>query len=274
MEFDQELKLGVFGCGSMGEAIVKGVLEAGVVYSANLYLYDIALDKSSYLKERLNVNVTNSSEELVNSCNTILLAVKPQDVGDLLKEVSHLIDPSKLVISIAAGVSIKSIKNILSKKVRVARVMPNIGALENHSVSALCHDDQSMPEDKELSKRIFKSIGDVIEVEEHHMDAVTAVSGSGPAYFFYVTEMLEEAAVAMGIDEDRARQLAVKTAIASAVLLRDSGYNAGSLRKRVTSKGGTTEAAFSVFAKKKLHDIFLQGVKAAKERSRELSGGE
>ncbi len=273
MEFEQDIKLGIIGCGSMGEAIAEGVTSSGAVYGGGLYLYDIDTDKSSYLKNKLNVNLSRSSEELVNSCNTVLLAVKPQDMTDLLREVSHLIDASKLVISIAAGITTKKIKSVLSRETRVTRVMPNMGALEKHSISAICYDDQCTAEDKELAKRIFRSVGDIVEIDERLMDAVTAVSGSGPAYFFHLTEMLEKCAVEMGIDEDRARQLAVKTALGSAVLLRESGFSAGSLRKRVTSKGGTTEAAFRVFDKKGFEEIFIEAVKAAEKRSKELSGG-
>jgi len=274
MEFDQDIKLGIIGCGSMGEAIARGVIASGTIYGGALYLYDEIDDKSSRIKDSLSVNAARSSEELVNSCNTILIAVKPQDIAGLLTGISHLLDASKLVVSIAAGISIKKIKSILSEEVRVVRAMPNMGALENQSVSAISYDGQSMAEDKDLVKRIFKSIGDVVEVDEHLMDAVTAISGSGPAYFFYLTEMLEKCAMEMGIDEDRARQLAVKTAMASATLLRDSGFNAESLRKRVTSKGGTTEAAFKVFENKRLGEIFAEGVRAAEKRSKELSGGE
>ncbi|MBL7070686.1 MAG: pyrroline-5-carboxylate reductase [Candidatus Omnitrophica bacterium] len=274
MEFERDIKLGIIGCGNMGEAIAKGVVASGSIYSGNLYLYDHLTEKSSFVSGSLSANVANSSEELINSCNAILFAVKPQDAKELLREVSHLLNSSKLVISIAAGISIEKIKKILDVDVRVARVMPNMGALENQSMSALSFDSEVIDQDKRLVTQIFKSIGDVIEIEERLMDAVTAVSGSGPAYFFYLTEMLEKCAVEMGIGEDRARHLAFKTALGSAILLRDSGYNAESLRKRVTSKGGTTEAAFKVFEDRRLDGIIRDGIKAAEKRSRELSDGD
>lgn len=273
MEFEENFRLGIIGCGNMGEAIARGAVSAGAVFTGDIYVYDILKEKSRYLKENLNVNVVNTSEELATTCNAIILSVKPQDIEELLKGVCHLFDSSKLIISIAAGISISKIKSFLNEEVRVIRVMPNMAALENQSISALSYDERATAEDKKLVRTIFKSIGDVMEVKEYHMDAVTAVSGSGPAYFFYLAELLEKCAIDMGIDEDKARLLAVKTATGSAALLRDSGFSAETLRKRVASKGGTTEAAFKVFQDKGLGEIIKAGIIAAKERAKEISGG-
>lgn len=270
---EKDNKLGIIGCGNMGEAIAKGVVNSNVIYGGNLYFYDIDKDKSRYLRDTLNANATNSSEELVNRCNIILLAVKPQDIEDLLKKIGRLLDSSKLVISIAAGATIEKIKKFLTEEVRVVRVMPNVAALVNQSISALCYDDYATAADKDLARKIFMSIGDIVEVEEVLMDAITAISGSGPAYFFYLAEMLKKSAIDMRIDENIARQLIIKTALGSAALLKDSGSDAEALRKSVTSKGGTTEAAFRLFAEKKLGDILQQGIKEAAKRAKELSEG-
>lgn len=257
----------------MGEAIAKGIITSNVINSRNLYLYDIDEEKTRYLQERLHVNVTSSNEELANDCNTILIAVKPQDIRDLLAEIWHVLDSSKFLISVAAGVTIEKITKSLKDEVRIARVMPNMAALENQSISALCYNSYATSEDKDLAEKIFMSIGDIVEVEEAQMDAVTAISGSGPAYFFYLAEVLEKCAIDMGIDKDKARLLAIKTAFGSATLLKESDISAEALRKRVTSKGGTTEAAFKVFQDKKLGEILQEGIKRAKERAKELSGG-
>lgn len=271
---EKNTKIGIIGCGNMGEAIAKGIIYSNMISAGGLYLYDIDRNKSDYLKESLNVNVTTSTEELINNCNAILLAVKPQDIEDLLREIWHLLHSSKLVISIAAGITIGKIKKILREEVRVVRVMPNMAALVNQSISALCYDNHATEKDKNLAKKIFKSIGHIVEVEEAYMDAITAISGSGPAYFFYLTEILEKCAIDMGLDKNKARHLAIKTVFGSAVLLKDGGFDAETLRKRVTSKGGTTEAAFRVFQDKKLGEILQEGIKRAKERAKELSGGE
>lgn len=265
--------IGIIGCGNMGEAIAKGIINAGIIPSNYLYLYDVDKEKSYHLNERLKANIAKSNEELVNECNTILIAVKPQDTKELLSGIWHLLDSSKLVISIAAGVTIKTITESLNEEIRIARAMPNVAALENQSISALCFNSFATPEDRGLARNIFMAIGDVIEVEETQMDAVTAISGSGPAYFFYLTEILEKCAIEMGIDKDNAKLLAIKTAFGSATLLRGSNLSAETLRKRVTSKGGTTEAAFKVFEKNKFEEILREGIKRANERAKELSEG-
>lgn len=268
-----DYKIGIIGCGNMGEAIANGIIYSKVIYTANLYLYDIDRRKSYYLKETLNANTANSSVELVNICNVILLAVKPQDIEIPLREAWHLLDSTKLVISVAAGITIDYIKRVLNEDVRVVRVMPNMAALLNQGISALCYDSRITEEDRDLVKEIFSSIGDIVEVDEVQMDAITAISGSGPAYFFYLAELLEKSAIDMGIDREKARLLAIKTAFGSAALLKDSGQDAETLRKRVTSKGGTTEAAFRVFQDKRLGEILKEGIKAARDRARELSEG-
>ena len=151
--------------------------------------------------------------------------------------------------------------------------MPNMAALVKQGISVLCYDQCVTSQDKHLAREVFKTIGDVIEVLESHMDAVTAISGSGPAYFFYLTEILEKTAMDMGIDKETAKILAVKTVFGSALLLKDGQSSAEDLRKRVTSKGGTTEAAFKVFQDKKLADILREGIQRARERAKELSEG-
>lgn len=270
---DKGNTIGIIGCGHMGEAIARGVLNSNLVTSRDLYLYDIDKEKTNYLSQDIRANITTSTEELVNFCNTVILAVKPQDTEDLLGKIWHVLDASKFVISITAGITIEKITKSLREEVRMARVMPNMAALQNQSISAICYNTFATREDKELVKKIFKSIGDVLEVDESQMDAVTAVSGSGPAYFFYLVEILEKCAVDMGMDKANAKLLAVKTAFGSAVLLRDSSLDAGALRRRVTSKGGTTEAAFRVFEEGKLGELLEKGIKAAKERAAELSRG-
>jgi pyrroline-5-carboxylate reductase len=270
---NDNVKLGIIGCGNMGEAIARGIIASNVIYGGNLYFYDTDKGRADYLKASLNANTAGSSEELANTCGAILIAVKPQDIDGLLKEIGRLLDSSKLLISIAAGVTIERLRKFLNPEVRVARVMPNMAALVNQAVSAICHDSHAIFEDKDLVNKIFASIGSAIEVEEKYMDAVTAISGSGPAYFFYLAEILEKAALDMGIDKTKARQLAVKTALGSAELLKDSDAGAEKLRERVTSKGGTTEAAFQIFTEKKLGDILREGIKKAAERARKLSGG-
>lgn len=271
---DKDVTIGIIGCGNMGEAIAKGIIFSGLVNARDLYLYDVDTEKTSRLKEYLDVNVATSSEELCNECNAIILAVKPQDIEDALKEVCHVINLSKLLISIAAGVTINKIKKSLKEEVRVIRVMPNMAAFVNSSISAMCSDNYATADDKKLVKQILVSIGEAIEVEEGLMDAVTVIASSGLAYFFYLAEILERCAIDMGIDKEMAKLLAAKTALGSALLLTDGDASAETLRKRVTSKGGTTEAAFRHFIENKLEEILKEGIEKARKRARELSGEE
>lgn len=270
---ESEKKLGVVGCGNMGEAISRGIINSDVISGGNLYFYDVDKDKSNYLKDVLNANAANSAEELVHDSTAILLAIKPQDVEDFLKGIWHVLDSSKLVISIAAGISIKRIKQIIKEEVRLIRVMPNMPALTNEGISALCYGSYATDEDKNLAREIFMAIGSIVEVKEDQMDAVTAISGSGPAYFFYLIEVLEKTAIEMGIEKNKAKELARKTAAGSIALLKSSDSTPEGLRRRVTSKGGTTEAAFKVFSEKKLGEILREGIKKAAQRAKELSGG-
>ena len=270
---EKDSKIGIIGCGNMGEAIAKGIIFSGLVNAGDLYLYDIDKEKTSRLKEYLDANVTGSSEELCNECGIIILAVKPQDIEETLKEIGHVIDLSKLVISIAAGVTINKIKRFLKEEVRVIRVMPNMAAFVHSSISAMCSNNYATANDNKLVKQMFMSLGEVIEVQEGLMDAVTVIASSGLAYFFYLAEILENCAIDMGIDKETARLLATKTALGSTLLLTDGDATAETLRRRVTSKGGTTEAAFRHFFENRLEEILKEGIEKARRRAKELSGG-
>jgi len=272
VNMQNDIKIGILGCGNMGEAIAKGITFSGLVSAGDIYLYDIDREKTGRLKECLDANVASSSEELCSECNVILLAVKPQDIEEVLKEIGHLIDSSKLLISIAAGVTIKKIKRSLEEEVRVIRVMPNMAAFVHVSISAMSSDNYATADDKRLVKEMLISVGEVIEVEEGLMDAFTVIASSGLAYFFYLAEILEKCAIGMGIDKEKAKLLATKTALGSALLLTEGDADAETLRRRVTSKGGTTEAAFRYFSEKKLEDILKEGIEKARKRAKELSG--
>ncbi|MDD5681137.1 MAG: pyrroline-5-carboxylate reductase dimerization domain-containing protein, partial [Candidatus Omnitrophica bacterium] len=160
------------------------------------------------------------------------------------------------------------------EEVRLIRVMPNMAAFVNSSISAMCSDNYATADDKKLVKKILMSIGEVIEVEEDFMNAVTVIASSGLAYFFYLAEILEKCAIDMGMNKETARLLASKTSLGSALLLTSGDADAAALRKRVTSKGGTTEAAFRHFTENKLEEILKEGIEKARKRAKELSGEE
>jgi len=269
----QNKKIGIIGCGNMGEAIFARLGEK-VEKSTALMVGELDAARRSAMQERYKIIVQTDNNYIVKYCDVIILAVKPQDLELVLKqEVCCGVSPKKLIISIAAGATTKFIETIIGADVPVVRAMPNMPALVGKAMTALSAGSSAGRTDMELAGEIFRAIGDVVEVNEEMIDAVTAISGSGPAYFFYFVEALAEAAVKLGLDRKTSEELAVKTAIGSASLLDAMGESPAELRKKVASKGGTTEAALNVFEERKLKKIIEDAAAAACERSKELSKG-
>ena len=264
-------KIGIIGCGNMGEAILSrlsNVLEKSV----SIMVSEFDAQRRDYIQSKYKIIVEVDNNEVVKFADVIILAVKPKDFEGLLKnEVCCGVSESKLLISIAAGITTKYVEKTVGKDIHVIRAMPNMGAIIGRSITSISAGISATGDDMKLAKEIFMTIGDVVEIDEGFVDSVTAVSGSGPAYFFYMTEALIEAARATGLKEDIARQIVLKTAFGSATLLETLNEDPALLRAKVTSKGGTTEAAIKVFESKKFKSIIKDAVKAAKERSKELS---
>jgi len=267
------MKIGIIGCGNMGEAILKGIVAERITSHRNIRVSDEDSTKLVRIKKSYHVETTFNNILIADKCDVIIVAVKPQDIRKVLGSISGSVTAEKLLISVAAGVTIKKINSFVGKNVPVARVMPNMPALINKGFSAISFSKSVDRNSAKLAKSIFACIGDVAEVKENDMDAITAVSGSGPAYFFYLVELLVASGVKLGLARSVARDAAFKTALGSAELLNRLGEEPSSLRKRVTSKGGTTEAAFKVFKKNRLGAVLEKGIKAAKLRSKELQGG-
>ncbi|MFH1245711.1 MAG: pyrroline-5-carboxylate reductase [Candidatus Omnitrophota bacterium] len=270
------MRLGIIGCGNMGEAILRGILAKKLVAPKTIICSDKNKEKLKQLSTRYAVTTTESNSKLAENCDVLLIAVKPQDIDTVLQDIKLSNPPSllknKLIISICAGIKTAQLEKSLDK-VSVIRAMPNMGAQISQAISALSPGKYAAEENKKTARDIFSCIGEVVELKEELLDAVTAVSGSGPAYFFYLAENLIRAAEELGIPLPIARKLAVQTAIGSAGLMEHSGKDPQTLRKEVTSPGGTTEAAFNVFNKYKLDKILDSGVKAAAARAKQLSRG-
>jgi len=263
-------KIGIIGCGNMGEALL-GRLSEVAEKSTSIMVSEFDAKRREYIQSKYKVIVEVDNNEVMKFADVIILAVKPKDFEKLLKdEVSIGASKDKLLISIAAGVTIKYIEKIVGKDVPVIRVMPNMAATIGESISSISSGSAVKREHVNLAKEILLTIGDVVEVDEKLVDAVTAISGSGPAYFFYMMEALIKAGRAAGLEEDIARRLVLKTALGSVKLLAISKEDPAMLRSKVTSKGGTTEAAIKVFESKKFKNIIGDAVKAAKARSKEL----
>ncbi len=265
--------IGLIGCGNMGEAIARGMRSNDTVSRNMFYVFDIDSDRAQFIDNSYGASVCESAEEVLRACAVIIIAVKPQDMDDFLQLIAQSADPTKLIVSVAAGVTISSIKAWLKDGVRVARIMPNMPALIGEGMSALAFGDMTTYDDKVMVREIFSKLGEVVEVEEGLMDAVTALSGSGPAYYFYITELIMAMAVEYGIDKEKARKLAVQTAFGSARIMKESKDDCAALRACVTSKGGTTEAAFKALDEAGFGNAFRRAISAAVERSKELRGG-
>lgn len=257
----------------MGEALIKGILASKLVARDELIGYDLRPERRDYIKEKFGIRVASSNPELIATSDVVILAVKPQQMDELLIELSRAFDPAHLIISIVAGVTTHYIESFVKAEVAVIRVMPNTPALIGAGISAISFGSHARAKDKEVAQAIFQAIGEVVEVEEKLMDVVTAIGGSGPAYFFFLIESLTKCGIEHGLPEEVARKLANQTALGSARMVLETGEDPRVLRERVTSKGGTTEAAFGVFDRVKLGEIYSEAIDAAVKRSRELSGG-
>lgn len=255
----------------MGEALLSGLSKV-VEKSTSLMMSEFDAKRRDYIQSKYKVIVEIDNNKIVKFADVIILAIKPKGFEDLLKkEVCCGVSKNKLLISIAAGITTTFIEKIVGKDIPVIRVMPNMAAAIGESISSISPGSSVSSDNMNLAKEIFSTIGDVVEIDEKKVDAVTAVSGSGPAYFFYLIESLIEAAVKSGLDKDIAKRLVLKTALGSAKLLEALREEPFSLRTRVASKGGTTEAAMKVFETKQFKNIVKDAVTAALKRSKELS---
>jgi pyrroline-5-carboxylate reductase len=254
----------------MGTAIVRGLVAAKVVAPQDITAIDV--DKSQLEKVAADpgVNVAADLETLAGASDTIILAVKPQSMGDLLRDLPRYVKPSHLTISIAAGISTGFIEERLGAETRVVRVMPNTPAMVGAGATALCRGARATDDDMEFAVHLFSAIGTTVVFDEEQMHAATALSASGPAYFFYLVEKLTKASVEQGLPAEEAAKLACQTLYGTARLLNETGAAPDDPRARVTSKGGTTQAAVAVFDAEGLDKIISQAVAAAVARSKEL----
>ncbi|MBX7258132.1 MAG: pyrroline-5-carboxylate reductase [Candidatus Hydrogenedentes bacterium] len=261
--------LGFLGFGNMGKAIAAGLLETGVIAPKHLAAYDLYEEKRNEA-EALGATTFEAAHAFAAACDMIVLATKPQDMDAAIEGIKSSLPKHALVISIAAGISISFIQQRLGADRRVVRVMPNTPALVNAGATGMAISATCTESDIAKARAIFEAIGIVEVVPEEQIDVVTALSGSGPAYFFYMVECLVRAAMANGLPEAQATRLAAQTLAGSGLLLKHSGEAAATLRARVTSKGGTTEAALKRFEADGFESIIAAGVNAAAARAREL----
>jgi pyrroline-5-carboxylate reductase len=264
-------KIGLIGCGNMGEAILARLSEK-LEKSTMIMVSEFDAARRGYIFGKYKIIVAVDNNLVVKNSDIIILAIKPKDIDNLLKnEIAIGASSKKLIISIAAGVTTKHIESIIGKDVPVIRIMPNIPAIIGRAISSLSPGKAAKKSDIDAAKEIFSLIGDVVEIEERLVDAVTAISGSGPAYFFYLMEAMTEAGESLGLPRKVAKKLVLKTAVGGTLLAEYLGEEPALLRARVSSKGGTTEAAIKVFEEKRFKSIVKAAIKNARKRSKKLS---
>jgi len=262
------MKTGFIGGGNMAEALVRGIRGKGQGVRDDILVSEPREERREYLEKNYGIKTTSSNKEVVSSCDIVILAVKPQNIEAVLDEISPSVEEEKTVVSIAAGVTLGYLSSRLRTK-RLVRVMPNTPALVQKGMTVMSLCECFSDADMAAVREIFMSIGELIVLPEKYMDAVTAVSGSGPAFIALFIESMAEAGVNLGLNEDSALTLAVQTAVGAARLL-ETGMPPSRLREMVTSPGGTTAAGLGVFQKKGLKDMVLAALTAAKKRSEEL----
>lgn len=270
--------IAILGAGSMGGAILHGLVRSGLA-AGGVTVTNRTPDKAAALAEL--DGVTSLSLEDAPSANTdaattadiVLIGVKPAMVPDLLREIGPSLRPGTIVVSIAAGVTIATFEQILGSDVAVLRSMPNTPSLVGKGVTGLAAGSHAGPEVVAVVRRLFETVGSVIEVPESQIDELSTISGSGPAYFFLVVEEFTKAAVGKGFSEADARLMAEQTFIGAAALLEASDVDPAELRRRVTSPKGTTERAVAVLHDARLDRIFAEATDAALARAKELAAG-
>lgn len=265
------LTIGFLGAGNMASALSRGFARSGLVAAGDIWFYDIVSEKAEELAARIGGQAARTIRPLMQACDTIILAVKPQNAAQLMPDVAPWAGPKHLFISILAGMPTARLQAQIGGEPRIIRVMPNTPALVGLGASGVARGDFASTDDLELALSLFRSAGVAVAVEESQIDAVTAISGSGPAYFFYLMEALMEAAAELGLEQDTARTLVLQTALGAATLAVDSPDSPATLRANVTSKGGTTEAGLKVLSDGDWAGLVRQCAQAAAKRAAKLA---
>ena len=262
-------KVGFIGCGNMAEAIISAITK-NVVSSKNIFVSDVNIQRLNYVSSKYKLTKLPDNCHVVELSDIIFLAVKPYQIEDVLKETACCFNKSKIVISIAAGIKTSRIEKHL-KKVPIIRVMPNTPALVGEGAIAITKGRYANFRHLDIAKKLLDLCGIVVTVDESQMDTITAVSGSGPAYIFYIAEIMQKTAKKLGLSEKIAKKLVNQTLLGASQMLVSSTDGPETLRQKVTSKGGTTEAAFKVLTNQGFAKIFEQAIFEAMKRSREIS---
>jgi pyrroline-5-carboxylate reductase len=267
----KDKKIAIIGSGNMGEALISGLVASGSSNAEHIICSDTRQEKLIKIKEEYGVNTTSDNLEAVKSSEIIIYCIKPQIIASVLRETAHLLDINKLIISVAAGVPLTAFEVCLKKDLRLIRAMPNIAAFVKQSATAIAAGKHATQEDIDMAMKIFGMVGECIFLTENDlMDAITGLSGSGPAYIFLVVDALADAGVKMGLSRQDSLFLSTQTILGSAQLLKESHDHPGQLKDMVTSPGGSAIAGLHTIESGGLRTTLINAVEAATNRSREL----
>jgi pyrroline-5-carboxylate reductase len=263
------MTFGFLGFGKMASALIEGMLNAGCCRPEDIVVINRHPESAVEGVEKLGIRYGNSPRAVVDQTEAIVLGTKPADSLQLLKDVRQYLD-GKLLISVAAGVNIDRLQEAAGHRTRVIRAMPNTPSLIGKGATAYALGDHATVADAEIAEKVFSAVGVVYRVRESALDAVTGLSGSGPAYVFTFVEALADGGVMMGLPREVALELAVQTVFGSALMIRETGKHPAELREMVASPGGTTMAAIEILEARGLRHTIMSAVRAASERAREL----
>jgi pyrroline-5-carboxylate reductase len=263
--------IGFIGGGQMGEALIKGIIASGLYKCEDIYVAEPNDFRREHFESTYNIKTSHNEDIVLEQCKVVILSVKPQTMKSLLEGCRDRIRSHHMLISIAAGLSISFYADVIGREdTKLIRVMPNTPSLVLEGASALSKNSNVSDEELDIAEQIFKAVGEVVILDEIHLDAVTGLSGSGPAYVFSFVEALIDAGVKSGLTRAISEKLALQTVSGSVKLLRETGEHPASLRGKVTSPGGTAITAIHVLEKVGFHGIIMDIVEAAVNRSKEL----
>lgn len=266
----KSITIGFVGAGQMATALAKGFRQAGSVDAPSIVASDVYPGAAERFAENTGGRIVPLNAQVAAESEILFLAVKPQQMAQAMSEIRAAIRPHHLVVSIAAGITLKTLTAGLGEQVRVIRVMPNTPSLVGCGASALSRGPSATDEDVAIVQKLLSNVGIAVEVPEKLMDAVTGLSGSGPAYAYQIIESLSDGGVRMGLPRDTATKLAAQTILGAAQMVLQTGQHPGSLKDAVTSPGGTTIAGIHALERGGLRGILMDAVEAATRRAREL----
>ena len=265
--------IGFIGAGNMAEALIRGLVKGGHVPANRITASAPRNERLAELAEAYGIAVTRDNREVARAASIVVLSVKPQILDKVLREIGDQLRPGTLVISIAAGVDTETIEEALADGVRVVRAMPNTPALVGAGATAISAGKHASDEDLAMARAVFDAVGITVQLDESHLDAVTGLSGSGPAYIFLILEALADAGVKVGLSRRNAQRLAAQTVMGSAKMLLETDEHVGRLKDMVTSPGGTAIAGLHTLEEGGLRTTLINAVETATKRARELGRG-